>query len=257
MGEQPWSRQRWAGLLIVLLGAQLFLLGWFGARTPLQPRSISSAPQFQLADETSTAVLAITGPMLFAQGHPQGFSGSTWMSVPVPDYQPPDWSEPPQWLPLDAQQLGMGFRRFLQTNPPVALAFATKPTAPLAILEARPIASATATPSDLHLEGPLSTRSLLNSPALRGWEHSELLTNSLVRVLVNPDGNVVSEVLLISSGLKAADDEALARAGAAQFEPLPRTPGGEGSVPQLAWGTLVFEWQTLPSAATNGPTANP
>jgi TonB family protein len=81
---------------------------------------------------------------------------------------------------------------------------------------------------------------------LRGWPQADLLTNSIVHVLVNADGNVLSEVLLVSSGLREADEEALRLAGAAQFTPLPHDPETHRPVSRLAWGTLVFEWQTLP-----------
>lgn len=254
---QPWSRRRGVGLIVGLFGVQLLLLWWFGARAPLQPRPSAPAPQFQLADAAATALLALTGPTLFAQGHPHGFSGASWMSALTPEYNPPEWSEPPRWLVFDAQRLALDFRRFVQTNPPAAFAFAAKPEAQLAVPETGRAIPMTATPSTLRVAGELAARPLLSRPALRGWEHPDLLTNSVVRVLVNDDGNVLSEVLLGSSGLKAADDEALALAGAAQFESLPRNRTGEASAPNLVWGALLFEWQTLPPTATNAPAANP
>ena len=246
VGRQPWSRRRWVSVFCLLFFIHIFLLGWFGARTPSPRRTASLAPQFRLPDAAITGVWALTDPTLFARGHPRGFSGAAWMSAPKPGYQPPEWSGPPRWLALDAQALGWGIRHFLQTNPPVAFDVTVQPELQLSSAETHPITPATAAPSSLRVEGPLAARSLLHPPALRGWPQADLLTNSIVHVLVNADGNVLSEVLLVSSGLREADEEALRLAGTAQFTPLSHDPETHRPVSRLAWGTLVFEWQTLP-----------
>jgi hypothetical protein len=66
-------------------------------------------------------------------------------------------------------------------------------------------------------------------------------------------------VLLSGSGSPDADAAALRLAKAARFNS--NASGGPGistnPMPQLAWGRMIFEWQTLPVAATNAAIARP
>ena len=255
--ESPWSRRRWWGVVLGLFALQVLLLFWFGARGPVQSHPVSRAPQLGLAGPAAADLLTLQDPTLFAQGHPQGFSGSGWMGIPVPEYEPPEWSEPPRWLALDAQQLGNTLRRFVQTNQPFAPGLVAKPEPQLATPEIAASAPATVSPSTLRISGALATRRRQTEPALRAWEHPDLLTNSVVQVLVNAEGNVISQVLLASSGKHDADTNALALARATQFEPLPRTNGAPATEAALTVGTFLFEWQTLPLTPTNTPAGNP
>jgi hypothetical protein len=77
---------------------------------------------------------------------------------------------------------------------------------------------------------------------------------SVVQALVDAAGNVVSTVLLPSeNGLEAAghddaaDQRALELAGTLRFAPSSR----------LTFGKLIFNWHTVPPAATNAPAAAP
>jgi len=114
--------------------------------------------------------------------------------------------------------------------------------------------------SRLRVEGGLAGRRLLATLDLPAWQHSDVLTNTIVQVLVNAEGRPVSVTLLPpGSGLTTADDHALAQARTARFEPA--SAGGQEGQPlppplaHLAWGSLVFEWHTLPLPPTNAPAA--
>lgn len=255
--SQAWSRRRWWSVVLTLFALQVGLLCWFGARGTVQRRLVSPAPRLQLVSPAAGELLALNDPTLFVHGHPQSFAGVDWMPIPAPKYEPPTWSEPPRWLSLDAQQLGADFRRFVQTNRPFAFSFSGKPEAALAVPHLGDLVPATAHPSVVRVEGPLAARRWLNPPVLQGWEHSELLTNSIVQVLVNGDGFVVSQVLLGTSGLPQADSAALESARLAQFEPLPLAGERETSMASMELGALIFEWQTLPLSPTNAPPAKP
>jgi TonB family protein len=250
-----WSRRRSWSTVLGLSALQIALLYWFSARGPVQPRPAAPAPRLRWAGAAAGELLALGDPTLFAQSHAHGFSGAPWMRIPVPEYQAPAWSEPPRWLALDAPQLGADFHLYVQTNQPVPRGFSVQPEAQLAAPDTEETAPATAAPSALRIEGALAARHLRTPPRLRAWEHTDLLTNSVVQVLVNADGDVVSSVLIRSSGLTAADDRALAVARAAQFS---ASSAGSAAVPSaseplLTFGILVFEWQTLPLPATNAP----
>lgn len=255
LDSPPWSRRKWWGMVLGLFGVQVALLCWFGARGPVKPKSVTGAPQLQFAGPAAAEIITLLDPTLFAQSHPQGFSGSAWMAIPVEEYRPPEWSEPLRWLAMDVQQLGGDFRRFVQTNQMPVSAFAANPSPRLASPEIEESSSITTRPSTLRVEGALVSRRMLNPPTLQARLYPDLLTNSVVQVLVDGDGNVFSPVLLARSGMKEADDDALAAARSAQFEPLPRNASRSGLPVTMTLGTLVFEWQTLPS--TNTPSANP
>ena len=87
---------------------------------------------------------------------------------------------------------------------------------------------------------------------MRAWESSELVSNSVVQVLVDAPGRIISAVLLTPGGgatQRKADAQALELARVAQFEPV--------AAAALSVGTIIFEWQTLPVPATNAPVEVP
>jgi TonB family protein len=87
--------------------------------------------------------------------------------------------------------------------------------------------------------------------------NSDILTNSIVRMVISPQGRPVSFTLLSSSGLSSADDSALRFARSLRFEPLPGSetePDWSAStLRQLIWGTLLFGWHAQPPPPTNAP----
>jgi hypothetical protein len=206
----------------------------------------------------SSELIALTDPTLFALPHRQGFSGPAWMTIPpVPSRSFESVGEP-QWLALPLEQLGKLSDAFRETNQPDVLTT-------LASFEPEPAPESFFVPSlreksQLLLREGLAGRRLKSLPKLPSWPHSDFLTNTVVKLLVSADGIPASPpVLLSTSGLKAADDYALAQANAAQFEPIVNEGPGRNKSPlaNLTWGTMIFEWQTLPMLATNSASANP
>ena len=78
----------------------------------------------------------------------------------------------------------------------------------------------------MRLEGDLAQRRLLAPLDLRSWTSRDILTNSVVRLLVDAEGLPLSVTLLSGSGAQEADQHALDQAKAARFEPLSRNPAG-------------------------------
>jgi hypothetical protein len=202
-------------------------------------------------------LIALSDPTIFALPHRQGFSGPAWMEIPpVPSRSFESVGEP-QWLALPLEQLGKLSDSFRETNQPDVLTT-------LALFEPEPAPESLFVPllrekSQLLFGEGLTGRQLKTLPKLRSWPHSDILTNTVVKLLVSGDGLPASPaVLLSSSGLKAADDYALAEANAARFEPILNEGPGRNKSPlsNLTWGTMIFEWQTLPISATNNA-ANP
>src|SRR5207245_953211 len=109
----------------------------------------------------------------------------------------------------------------------------------------------------LQVEGELADRLLVSSVTLPSWPHTDILTSSVVQVLVDRDGNAVSASLSSSSGLKEADKKALDAARAIRYQPIGANGTNQPPVATLNWGKLIFNWHTIPLPATNPPSQKP
>jgi hypothetical protein len=249
--SQSWSLTRWMVWVIVAFAVHVGLVFAFGNRKPIVPRFVANAPQIRLTTSRSE-LQTLDDPTLFVFPHPQGFAARAWLPLPKVEFAPFRWTEPPQLLDLPAAKLGSAFLHFAETNVVPRIEVGT-----LTPVETTPlIASDPQTNlkqhSTLSLSGSLAKRRWLNAPALlRSWPAADLLTNSVVRIVVDADGQVFSPALLPpGSGSKAADQYALEMARSARFARLPR------SARQMI-GSLVFEWHTTPVPDTNAPTGKP
>jgi TonB family protein len=133
---------------------------------------------------------------------------------------------------------------YVTTNalPPIRIGDKSMPE--LAGLQPRPSAELEFPKSELRVAGALARRKLVAAPELPSWPYTEVLTNSVVQLFVDGDGTPISAALVSGSGLKAADNYALAAAKRLRFRPS-RT--GEA----VTSGTANFLWQTLPPGVTN------
>jgi hypothetical protein len=256
---QTWSRQRWWTAIALVLALQTFLVFLLENRSPAVPPKSVAAPVIRLQESLSLEPLAVSDPALFVLPHREGFSGEAWLNrIPSFPYQPADWNPPLSWLALSADTLGANFKEFIAAN-------ASPPFQTLATIEpARSIPNffpmdSTPAQSTLRIGAGLTKLRMLSTPKLQEWPNAELLTNSIVQLLVDAQGCTISAVLLHKSGSIDADDSAMEIAKAAQFEPVKSV----GSIPTandakaLTLVTLTFEWQTLPVAVTNAPAEIP
>jgi hypothetical protein len=245
--EPPvWPRRRWWLLIALIFAGQVGCIFWLSDRTPMLPRPPSLAPRLRLAGNAPAELLTLNDPTLFALPHWEGFSGPAWLKVPLREPPPSDWTEPPRWLSLPFEELGAAFGRFIQTNQPGIAPSLARPEPELTLPEPVPLVLANDR-STWRLEGPLAQRGLLTALELPSWERADILTNSIVQLLVDASGEPISVALLSSCGLSAADDKALALAMAARFEPLFGSGPKLSANPlaQLGWGEMIFEWHTL------------
>ncbi|HEY5910112.1 MAG TPA: hypothetical protein VJA21_05860, partial [Verrucomicrobiae bacterium] len=163
--------------------------------------------------------------------------------------------EPPRFLEMRFEQLATSFPA------PIAGNASGRPAGPANFAPELLLTRADETGlfpdhSTFRLAGALAGRALKTPIDLPSRSHAEILTNSVVQLLVDPEGIPLSTILLgPGSGSKEADDYALQRARAARFTPLPFTPGTASPLLGLAWGELIFEWHTVP--ATNVPAPKP
>ena len=240
-GAGGWPLSRWLMLIALVFVAHVALIFTFGERKPPAPRAVTNVPELKLAT-SSAEWLALNDPTLFAQPNLAGFAGPAWLEPPYVEFHRQEWTESPRWLPLPVIELGDTFSQFMQTNSFVASQFELKPPAkfiaPVALVE-----PTLAKASTFRIEGDLTRRQLLTPINLQSWPDDDVLEPSTVQALVDAKGNVISVVLLSSSGLNAANQRALELVRAARFTP---SPG-------MTIGRLVFNWHTVAPPVTNAP----
>jgi len=240
---EGWSRTRLLTLIALVFAAHIAFIFAFGEKQEIVPRAVINVPTLKLADD-SDELLALNDPALFALPNPKDFASAVWLKMP--DVKQPSfrWTETPHWLPLSAEGLGAAFSQFMQTNyfAGYQLNFKPQPKLSEPIL---PIEPALAQNSTLQIAGELAQRRLLNEINPPSLPYNDVIAPSVVQVLVDAAGDVVSAVLLPSensleaaSHYDAADQRALELARAARFALSPR----------LTFGKLIFNWHTVPPA---------
>ena len=244
-----WSRQRWCVAIVFVLMLQAALVFLLERHSTVTRRKTVVVPLVRLRENIALETFAVSDPTVFVLPHQRGFSGEAWLNnLPSLDFQPAEWTEPPRTLSFASGALDANFQELVAAN-------STSPFETIATIEpawsvplSDPVETVRAE-STLRIEGPLAQRLLLTPPQLPAWPSADLVTNSVVQLLVDAQGRAISPVLL-APGIRLkkqeeADNTALEMAKAAQFESV--APG------TLTVGTMTFEWQTLPPASTNAP----
>lgn len=248
--ENRWPRKRWWVTIAFVLGVQVLLIDLLENRSPAGPRKISPVPLVRIRNEVNLASLPVNDPTLFVLPHHEGFSGAAWLDQTFPlEFHAADWTEPLRWLDLTAATLGASFQQFIAANAPRPFENIITAPAPALAPGLFPIEILPAT-STLQIGGELAGRQLISPPQLQAWTNSSLLTNSIVQVLVNAKGDMLSATLRQSCGFAPADARALDIARDARFEAAKNPDAG------FALGALTFDWQTVPPPSTNPPPGN-
>jgi hypothetical protein len=245
----PWRKVFF--LIVLAFVVHVALIFFFGTKTKTIPRAIANVPQLQLA-RSDDELIALENPALFALPNPKDFSSAIWLKIPT--IKPPSfgWTEPPQWLPLNSENLGATFRQFMQTNQLAGIELDLKPVPELAVPE-NPIESASPQNPTLKIIGPLRQRGLQQPVTLPLQAYNNVIAPSKIQVLVDAAGNVISAVLLpdnnnpdLTEHFFQADQDALDIARNLRF----------ARAANLTFGEIIFNWRTIPAASTNA-SANP
>ena len=245
-GGGPWTRSRWLTLIALVFAAHVALLFVFGGRKQIVPRAVTNVPTLKLADNSSEW-LALNDPTLFALPHQKDFASAIWRQTAAkqPSFR---WTEPPRPLPSpSADELGLAFDQFMQTNHFASFKLQLKPSLKLSA-PGLPIEPVLAQNSTLRVEGELAQRQLPSQINLTNWPYANVIAPSKVQVLVDAAGNVVSTVLLPPDSVFAAADQydkadqyALELARSVHFAPSSH----------LTVGRMIFNWHTVPMTNTN------
>jgi hypothetical protein len=241
----------WGFVFIFLLHA--FAIFWFSDRTTAEPLWQKPGAFFYVAGDAEAErrigeLASLRDPTLFALPHAHGFSGSGWLKLRPQVPTLTNWSEPPEWLVLSADQLGSSLNDYVATNRPseaqlFASLRATK--SPAVRIPDEPVFTKTV----VRVEGELATRKLIHTPPLPSAERADVLRPTIVVVSVNGDGVVESVSVAAESGLKDADDQALKFARLFEFEPVAIRNARTRQMAAPTIGRLVFLWSVM--APTN------
>jgi hypothetical protein len=238
------------GIAVALVfAAQVAVVFWAGNPPPAKPLPTVPVPVVHIAAAESQALLALQDPTLFVLPHRDNFSGDAWLNLRPLEFSPTNWTEPARPLELSPPELGAAFVAFMQTNPPPV--FQPRIDSGLDTAEATaPPMPSLSVPSRLRVEGDLARLRLLTPLHLPPQTNSDLLTNTVIQLEVDAQGNPFSATIWAKSGSDGADSEALTNfAKAVRF--APPEPAALGTVPpdKMISGKLIFEWQTMPSNA--------
>lgn len=246
----------WLAVALVF-AAQVGLLFWLGNPPAIKPTERPPAPKIHLDASGSEEWLALQDPTLFVLPHRENYSGAAWLRIKPLDFTPTNWSEPVRPLPLSEERLGAPFADFMQTNLPPRYQPELGSGADFTDLNPLPMESISL-PSALRVAGDLAKLKLLTPLQLPPQTNADLLTNTVIQLLVDARGNPFSPVILASCGSPQADAEALTNyARAVRFQPAEQAALGTVPPDKMTSGKLIFEWQTKPPAPTNAPNANP
>jgi TonB family protein len=231
----------WGEKKILLVVALAFAVHFgfiylLGEKKQISQRTVKNIPVFQLAAHDE--LVRLTDPTLFVLPHAEDFTPVFWSRPPAVESLEFRWTEPPSYLALTAANLGAVFDAFMHTYQLEKLALNFKPEPQLSSPEIN-VESALPQNSSWQLAGELAGRRILNSLTPSSQAVNDVIAPSRAQLLVAPDGNVLSVVLLESSGLDAADQQALTLARSLQFAPAKK----------LMFGEIIFNWHTVPAGA--------
>ncbi|MFM1770693.1 MAG: hypothetical protein RJA22_3222 [Verrucomicrobiota bacterium] len=254
----PWRAGHWAGVVLGVMALQAGLLIYFGQRAPApapdRPR-FATAVHF-VPEGAEVGRLAGLGealePTLLALPARESFSGAAWMRGRELGEASASRAEEVWWLGLETRDFGGELAELAAANGVEPSTIAEKPAPPLLRYEPRFPSEPLPARSVLRVEGSLAGRRLVQAPVLPAWPHGEILSNTVVHVVVDAEGFPLTAETLSGCGWVEADRQALRLAMGVRFAVVPQAGRDETGRGPLAWGRLVFRWATLPAAATNG-----
>ncbi len=253
--RRPW---KWVLLTFGCLGLHLALI--WTLEEPLSKitqRPNSETEVHWITDSWALERLAslpgMHDPAVFALPALEGFSGSAWLTFKPLQLEFTDEAVDNHWLELTETSLGEVLQSYFTTNVPQATQISDL-ALPSLLGSIPQTAEELATgASSVQVDNSLAARLLTPITNLPSWTSPEVLTNSVVQVLVDGEGRCLSSTLLTGCGAKAADAFAVKWALACRFRPERRSGlrGGVGDA--VTSGRLIFRWRTEPVGSPGTP----
>lgn len=226
-------------LTMLVLAAQLGAIFALHTRESLRvklPLLVPSPLGGFATNSVGSEVEDLIDPLAFAGAHERGFSAHAWLKKPEMQLALGNSTPAPTFLTFNRALAELPRSRDFRGLPNEL------PFVQFAISNELPRAS------KLQIQGAIAGRPLLTNIIPPLQYTSEIISNTVVQVALQPDGFPFSARIVSGSGSRGADLTALQMANNARFAPL--SPK-ERSPISLQWGELVFQWHTALPPSTN------
>lgn len=244
-------------MVAFVFGVEFLLVFGLSERRSSAPRTAPARPVIALILDPGVNVRlqhseSVRDPTLFALVNQRGFSGDAWLKNAPREHHAAEWTEPPQLLGADVNQLGFVTAGGKSSNTTAAAVVAGK-SAPRLSAKSVPLPPLTRQ-TTLTREGDLAKRPIKLAPPLPALTAADVLVPTTIEVLVNREGDLVSARLLSGTGVKSApqklaDQRALELAKLIRFESVAAAAGASASgATGLTWGRITFRWHTIEPA---------
>jgi len=221
--ESPrWSRRQWGAVIAGLFVLHAALILAFGAHKRVPATASPSGPKIHmvtapLSARRIAASFFAADPTLYSSLSLHGFSGPAWLQLPPPAYALPDSPIPPRWLNIDSNELGR------VAGSSIARLGAARNPEPMGgpLVESTPFLrpkEQTRPKSTVRLTGDLAARRAQLPENLPSWPlPSEpgalLVSNTVVELAADNQGEVVSARLRSKSGIRKTNKKLCLRTG--------------------------------------------
>lgn len=259
-----WSHHRWRRTLVGVFLLQFLFLWYFSAPLPEPKKAPSNLGNLRFAPELAIQnpmhdILTLMDPTLFAFASTHGFSGPAWYNSRLPDHQLKERIFPAQ--PLASDPAFFGKIEAFSSKTDFLASLQTSEKSDPRLMEVNVPQPPLCPQSYYKMEEPLNQRLIPINDTLQAWTNKDLLSNSIVQIVVDASGRVFSTRLGGGCGLAEADNLALNHAKGLQFRPLnagaDATAAGLPNRLPFAWGKLVYHWATVPSVVITNLKAAP
>jgi TonB family protein len=252
-----WSARRWSLIVLVLFTGHItavLLLSKKPVAPYLAERVAIRRVHFvseQSIEPGIAEILALKDPTLFALSHPNGFSRAAWLTLSPVRYTMTNVIEFPQALTMNAASLGEDFARYVKDyvmRPPEIAERELPRVLPLTSSSQRADIQAT-----LQIRGDLARWSLVSQRPLPDLQPDQVVSNCVVRVVINASGATTSAVVWPPTGFEALDRKAEEFAKAARFVAPDRKSSSSSG---LTVGQLIFQWSIAEAPIASETTAS-
>ncbi len=254
-----WSRWRWGMVVMLIAGLQVGGLFVFARRghqwtepSP-RPRGVHFGGN-EMEGSRFGELIALNDPTVFVDPRGRGFSDFLWLAQPSIGYQITNRTEPYLWLAAEQRFLGDDFATHVAGNMQFTGTLSSKLPPPFATFEEKQAGFPAR--AMVLVEGGLSGWQLAGGPPPTNAS-SALLTNTVIRLLVDPKGTPISASMMLSSGSTTADQSAIEFARRVRLIRPGQDDVRKNATEPLVFGQLVLQWFPLTPMATNHGNSTP
>ena len=232
---------QWGWWVLVVFIFQVAFI-WVVSKKEQNARSFPTLELTHLEGSDVLSHMVLEDPLSLARPNRRGFSG-VWLNPVTSEHKLARWTRPDILLPKETNLFEELIAEVLPKETLPEIRTFERPEPELSRVVVPPLR--VVDKSRLEIEGRPRLRLVTKPMALKSsWQVGGFLKPSHVQIMVDPDGKVLSGVLLESSGHQAADQLALDMA-------LREVVFGRSTNNAVEMGNLMFHWHVDPVSITN------